>query len=61
MHSDYFAFVAAAYGATAIVLLALFAWIRLDARAQRRALAALEARGLRRRSSGAPPAGEGQS
>jgi heme exporter protein D len=41
-------FVLAAYGAAAIVVLLLVAWIALDRRAQTRALDALEARGIRR-------------
>jgi heme exporter protein D len=44
-------FIAAAYIATAFVLLALVVWIVLDGRAQRRRLADLEARGIRRRSA----------
>lgn len=45
-------FIAAAYLATAGVLIALTLWIVLDGRAQRRRLAELEARGIRRRSAG---------
>ncbi|KQT82234.1 heme exporter protein CcmD [Aurantimonas sp. Leaf443] len=52
MQPDYLAFVAAAYVLSAFAILALGAWIFLDARAQRRALAALEAGGVRRRSAG---------
>ena len=44
-------FVAAAYIVTAVALAALIAWIVLDARAQKRRLADLEARGIRRRSA----------
>jgi heme exporter protein D len=44
-------FILAAYLATAIVLAALIGWILLDGRSLRRKLAALEARGVRRRSA----------
>jgi heme exporter protein D len=44
-------FVAAAYAVTAVALAALIAWIFADGRAQRRRLAELEARGIRRRSA----------
>jgi heme exporter protein CcmD len=47
------AFILAAYGAAALVLLALVTWVLLDYRTQRRALAALEARGATRRSAAA--------
>ncbi len=50
MQADYFAFVASAYGISALAIAGLFAWVFLDARAQRRALNGLEARGIRRRS-----------
>ena len=43
-------FIVAAYGAAALVLVALIAWIALDYRAQRRALGELESRGVTRRS-----------
>ena len=43
-------YVAAAYGASALVLAVLGLWIVLDQRARKRELAALEASGLRRRS-----------
>jgi len=43
-------FILAAYGAAAIILGVLMLWVLLDHRAQRRALAALEARGIGRRS-----------
>ncbi|HEY9057646.1 MAG TPA: heme exporter protein CcmD [Aurantimonas sp.] len=49
---NYFGFIASAYGVSALALLALALWVFLDARAQRRALKALEARGVRRRSAG---------
>ena len=45
-------FIVAAYAVTAVVLAAMVAWIIFDGRAQRRRLADLEARGIRRRSSG---------
>jgi heme exporter protein D len=45
-------FIAAAYLATVLVLAGLVAWTILDGRAQRRRLAELEARGVRRRSAG---------
>jgi heme exporter protein D len=44
-------FIVAAYGAAAIVLAALVLWVRLDYRAQQRALAALEVQGVTRRSA----------
>ena len=44
------AFIIAAYLITALVLLGLIAWVIADRRAQARALADLEARGVRRRS-----------
>lgn len=43
-------FILASYGATVLVIGALVAVMVLDQRAQRRALADLEARGVRRRS-----------
>ncbi|MDX2258665.1 MAG: heme exporter protein CcmD [Hyphomicrobiaceae bacterium] len=46
-------FILACYGAVAIVLAALTGWLVLDGRRQQRAIEALEARGVRRRS-GAP-------
>ncbi|MCT8999349.1 heme exporter protein CcmD [Chelativorans intermedius] len=45
------AYVAAAYAASAIAIAGLAMWIVLDQRAQKRALQALEARGIRRRST----------
>ena len=45
------AFILAAYGATVAIVGALALWIVLDGRAQRRRLAALEQRGIRRRSA----------
>jgi heme exporter protein D len=44
-------FILAAYGATFLVVIGLTLWILLDGRAQRRRLAELEARGIRRRSA----------
>jgi heme exporter protein D len=44
-------FIAAAYGVTIIVLAGLVLWIVLDGRRQKRQLAELEARGVRRRSA----------
>jgi heme exporter protein D len=44
-------FIFTAYGSAAIVLAALVLWVWLDYRAQRRALAALEAQGVTRRSA----------
>ena len=44
------AFIVAAYGMAAAILIALVAWIALDHRAQQRALGELEARGVARRS-----------
>ena len=49
-------YVAAAYGATIIVLGALAAWILLDQRARKRELAQLEKAGIRRRSDRASAA-----
>lgn len=51
MQGQYFGFIASAYGISALAIAGLFAWVILDAKAQRRALATLEARGIRRRSS----------
>ena len=44
-------FIAAAYGAAALALLALVLWVWLDYRAQNLALKSLEARGITRRSA----------
>jgi heme exporter protein D len=44
-------FIAAAYAAAVIVVGALIAWVVLDYRAQRRALADLEMQGFNRRSA----------
>ncbi|KQZ29548.1 transcriptional regulator [Mesorhizobium sp. Root552] len=43
-------YVAAAYAATAVVLVALVGWILLDRRARQKELSELEASGIRRRS-----------
>jgi heme exporter protein CcmD len=48
-------FIIAAYAAAAVVIAGLIAWVALDYRTQRRALADLEARGVVRRSTPAPP------
>ena len=45
-------FIIAAYGAAAMVVASLIAWVVLDFRAQKRALGDLEARGVTRRSAG---------
>jgi heme exporter protein D len=45
-------FIVAAYAVTAVVLVGIVAWIIVDGRNQRRRIADLEARGVRRRSSG---------
>jgi len=51
-------FVAAAYGISALAIIGLIGWVLADKAARMRELAALEARGIRRRSAGAkPPAG----
>jgi heme exporter protein D len=44
------AFIVAAYAVTAFVVAGLIAWVVFDHRAQARALADLDARGVRRRS-----------
>ena len=49
--SGHAGFIAAAYLATAAVLAGLVGWIVADGRILRRRLAALEARGIRRRSA----------
>ena len=45
-------FIIAAYGAAAVVVAALVAWVLLDFRAQKRMLGDLEAYGVTRRSAG---------
>jgi heme exporter protein D len=47
------AFIAAAYGVAAIIVMGLILWVVADHRAQRRALAALEGQGITRRSHAA--------
>jgi heme exporter protein D len=49
--SGHTGFIAAAYLTTAVVLVALVFWIVVDGRTQRRRLADLDARGIRRRSA----------
>jgi heme exporter protein D len=53
-------FILAAYAVTILILAGVFLWIILDGRAQKKRLAELEARGIRRRSVAAPskPAGD---
>ncbi|MCQ0987107.1 heme exporter protein CcmD [Jiella marina] len=51
MQGEYFGFIASAYVISALAIAGLFVWVILDAKAQRGALAALEARGIRRRSA----------
>jgi heme exporter protein D len=50
------AFIVASYVMAALVVLGLIAWVLADFRAQRRVLADLEARGIRRRSEKPPEA-----
>ena len=50
------AFIVASYVMAALVVLGLTAWVLADFRAQRRVLADLEARGMRRRSEKPPEA-----
>ena len=54
MQNEYFAFIASAYGISTVALAGLGLWVFLDARAQRRDLKDLDARGVRRRSSQTP-------
>jgi heme exporter protein D len=49
-------FIVASYAMAAVVVLGLIAWVLADFRAQRRVLADLEARGVRRRSDKPPEA-----
>jgi heme exporter protein D len=44
-------FIVAAYGAGAVVIVALIAWVMLDYRLQRRILGELETKGVSRRSA----------
>ena len=48
-------FIIAAYLVTGVVVLGLVVWVMADRRAQARALADLEMRGVRRRSESARP------
>ena len=43
-------FILVAYGAAALILAALIAWVMIDHRAQRRTLAEMESRGVTRRA-----------
>ena len=52
MGGDYFGFIAAAYGLSALALAGLGAWVFVDARATRRRLSALEKTGIGRRRPG---------
>jgi heme exporter protein D len=52
-HANHLFFIVGAYLAAAVVVMALIIWVLLDYRAQRRALAELESKGLRRRSEAA--------
>jgi len=45
-------FIVAAYGAAAVIVTSLIAWVVLDFRAQKRMLGDLEAHGVTRRSAG---------
>jgi heme exporter protein D len=56
-HIEHLPFIVGAYVAATIVIASLIVWIMLDYRAQRRALADLEMRGVSRRS--APASAEG--
>jgi heme exporter protein D len=47
-------FILAAYGVTVAALAGLIAWLVFDGQRQAKALAALETRGVKRRSSSAP-------
>ena len=51
MTGPYAAYILSAYGFSALAIIGLALWIALDSRAQKRALADLEARGIRRRSA----------
>ncbi len=51
---DHLPFIVGSYAAALVVVAGLIAWVMLDFRAQRRALADLEIRGLTRRSASAP-------
>jgi heme exporter protein D len=49
--TNHFGFIVAAYAAAAVTIGVLIAWVMLDYRAQRRALAELEMQGFTRRSA----------
>jgi heme exporter protein D len=51
MFGTHAGFILAAYGIAILVVVVLFVWIVVDGRSQRRQLAELEARGVRRRSA----------
>ena len=51
---NHLGFIAAAYGAAGVVVVALIAWVIFDYRAQRRMLADLEKRGFSRRPGSRP-------
>ena len=51
-HMEHMPFIVGSYAAAAVVIGILIGWIALDFRAQRRALAELETRGVTRRSAG---------
>lgn len=52
-HISHMPFIVGSYTAAVVVIGILIGWVMVDFRAQRRALAELEARGVQRRSSGA--------
>jgi len=54
LSANHIGFVIASYAAAIVLIGALIGWVMLDYRAQRRALADLEMRGLTRRSAAAP-------
>ncbi|QFR33155.1 heme exporter protein CcmD [Ancylobacter sp. TS-1] len=56
MLGEHGSFIIACYGVSALVLGALALWTVIDGRLVRRRLDELEARGVRRRSSGRPDA-----
>jgi heme exporter protein D len=49
--ADHMGFIVAAYAVTVVIVGALIAWVMLDYRAQQRALAELDKRGIGRRSA----------
>jgi heme exporter protein D len=51
-------FIVSAYGAAALIIAAMIAWVALEYRRQARLLAELEARGMTRRSERAARTGE---